>query len=157
MDSDPDDDVLKIVVINRYHSAPPAIGFIHGFGLKRGAIASCVAHDSHNIVAVGVDDDSLAQVINEVIKNNGGIAACSGHERKSVALPIGGIMTGEDGPSVARNYAELDGWVKHVLKSTLKAPFMSLSFMALLVIPQLKMSDLGLFDGGKFSFTQVSY
>lgn len=157
MDSDPDDDVLKIVVINRYHSAPPAIGFIHGFGLKSGAIASCVAHDSHNIVAVGVDDDSLAQVINEVIKNSGGIAACSGNERKSIALPIGGIMTGEDGPSVARNYAELDGWVKHELKSTLKAPFMSLSFMALLVIPQLKMSDLGLFDGGKFSLTQVSY
>lgn len=157
LESDLDEDVLKIVVINRYHSAPPAVGFIHGFGLKSGAIASSVAHDSHNIVAVGVDDDHLAQVINEVIKNCGGIAACSDYQYKSLALPIAGIMTGEDGPGVARKYAELDGWVKHELKSTLKAPFMSLSFMALLVIPQLKMSDLGLFDGGKFSFTQVSY
>jgi adenine deaminase len=149
--SDTKNDVLKIVVVNRYTKAPTAIAFIHRFGLKEGAIASSVAHDSHNIVAVGVDDQSIVDAINLIVDCKGGIS-CVGQGMKNVlALPIAGLMTDADGYSVADAYTLIDQQAKS-LGSNLGSPFMSLSFMALLVIPNLKLSDKGLFDGEKFSF-----
>ncbi|MBS0634876.1 MAG: adenine deaminase [Verrucomicrobia bacterium] len=142
-------DILKLVVVNRYNKAPPAVAFIQGFGLKKGALASCIAHDSHNIIAVGVDDASITRAINAVIANKGGIATDS----ESLALPVAGIMTQEDGYSVAKKYSKIDAEAKK-LGTTLHAPFMTLSFMALLVIPSLKLSDKGLFDGTKFTFVR---
>ncbi len=154
--SDVAQDVLKIVVINRYDTtAIPAIAFIKNFGMKAGAIASTVAHDCHNIIAVGVDDASITNAINSIIESKGGISV-SKNEKESLImpLPIGGLMTDEDGYVVAEKYAAIDKQAKD-LGSTLKAPFMTLSFMALLVIPYIKLSDKGLFDGGKFAFTDL--
>ena len=151
--SDIQKDVLKIVVVNRYHHAPVAVAFVHAFGLKEGAIASSVAHDSHNIVAVGVDDVSLCKAINLVIQARGGVS-CVGNEKEHVLpLPIGGLMSADDGRVVAEAYTAIDLAAK-ALGSTLSAPFMSLSFMALLVIPHVKLSDKGLFDGDRFQFYQ---
>jgi adenine deaminase len=142
-------DILKIVVVNRYHKAPIAMGFIHRFGMKKGAIASSVAHDSHNIVAVGVDDESLLSAINLIIDGKGGVS-CVGKNNSSVlALPIGGLMSADDGYEIAEKYTAIDFAAKQ-LGSTLSSPFMSLSFMALLVIPHVKLSDKGLFDGDSF-------
>ncbi len=152
--ADPGRDMLKIVVINRYEQAEPAIAFIKNFGLKEGAIASSVAHDSHNIIAVGVDDDLLARAINAIIREKGGISAVSGDKEKILPLPVAGIMSAEDGYTVARQYKEMDQLAKH-MGSTLVAPYMTLSFMALLVIPALKLSDRGLFDGVKFTFAPL--
>ena len=153
--SDTDRDILKIVVINRYQNAPPAIAFIKNFGLKHGAIASSVAHDSHNIIAVGVDDESLCEVVNMIIEARGGISAINGKGQKDILkLPIAGIMSDRDGYEVAKEYSAIDQFAKQ-LGCTLASPFMSLSFMALLVIPNLKLSDLGLFDGEKFCFTSL--
>lgn len=152
--SDVENDVLKIVVVNRYQDVPPAVAFIKNFGLKRGAIASCVAHDCHNIVAVGVSDEDLCNVINEIIRNKGGIAQADGDNIQSLALPIAGIMTNASYTEVAQLYTALDEGAKK-LGSKLRAPYMTLSFMALLVIPQLKLSDKGLFDGKVFGFTEV--
>ncbi len=149
--SDVENDILKIVVVNRYKTAPIANAFIKNFGLKHGAIASSVAHDSHNIVAVGVDDESLAKAINLVIKEQGGVSAV-GAADKVLALPVAGLMSNEDGYKVAADYTAIDKMVKEELGSSLAAPFMTLSFMALLVIPHLKLSDLGLFDGDAFKF-----
>lgn len=151
---DPGSDILKIVVKNRYFEAPAAIGFIAGFGLKSGALASCVAHDSHNIVAVGVDDASIQRAINGVIESKGGVAFAEGEELHLLPLPFAGIMSGEDGYEVAARYDQLDRLTK-AHGATLTAPFMTLSFMALLVIPSLKLSDKGLFDGTKFAFTPL--
>jgi adenine deaminase len=151
--TDPEHDVLKIVVMNRYFPAPPAVGFVQGFGLRSGAIASCVAHDSHNIIAVGTDDESIVAAINAIVSSQGGISVVSGNELLVLPLPVAGIMSDEDGYKVAGLYKNLDEQVKKKLKTTLKAPFMTLSFMALLVIPDLKLSDKGLFNGKKFSFT----
>ena len=148
--TDVTNDILKIVVVNRYKEAPVAKGFIKNFGLKRGAIASSVAHDSHNIVAVGVDDESICRAVNLVIEKKGGVS-CVGDQELIVALPVAGLMSTEDGYKVAADYAAIDKAVK-ALGSTLSAPFMTLSFMALLVIPHLKLSDLGLFDGDRFQF-----
>ncbi len=145
-------DVLKMVVVNRYHNATVAIAFIKNFNLKQGAIASSVAHDSHNIVAVGVDDASLAAAINLVIKEKGGVSAVSSNKELVLGLPVAGLMSTGDGYEVAKTYTAIDAFVKEELGSTLAAPFMTLSFMALLVIPHLKLSDKGLFDGDKFSF-----
>ena len=151
--SDIHNDVLKIVVVNRYQPAPVAIAFVHAFGLNEGAIASSVAHDSHNIVAVGVDDDSLCQAINLVINARGGVS-CVGNDKEQVLpLPIGGLMSADDGCIVAEAYTAIDLAAK-ALGSSLSAPFMSLSFMALLVIPHVKLSDKGLFDGDRFQFYQ---
>ncbi len=152
------DDILKIVVVNRYSDAPIARAFVKNFGLKKGAIASSVAHDSHNIVAVGVDDASICQAINLIIKEKGGISCASlsiNEEEQTDAilpLPIGGLMSADDGYSVANAYTAIDKMAKEVLGSDLKAPFMTLSFMALLVIPHIKLSDKGLFDGDIFNF-----
>ena len=148
-------DMLKIAVINRYRpKAPVAVGFIRGFGLRAGAIASTVAHDSHNIVAVGVDDASLAAAVNLVIKHRGGISVVSRGQRVVLPLPIAGLMSDADGRTVARRYTALDAMAKK-LGSKLDAPFMTLSFMALLVIPNLKLSDRGLFSAAKWGFVPV--
>lgn len=151
-ESDVANDILKIVVVNRYKNAPIAKAFIKNFGLKHGAIASSVAHDSHNIVAVGVDDESLMKAVNLVIQERGGVS-CVSHEKEMVlGLPVAGLMSNDDGYKVAAAYTAIDKMVKEALGSTLTAPFMTLSFMALLVIPHLKLSDMGLFDGDKFEF-----
>ncbi|UYQ92274.1 adenine deaminase [Chitinophaga horti] len=152
--SDVTQDVLKIAVVNRYKPAPVALGFIRNFGLKEGAIASSVAHDSHNIIAVGTNDEALCEAVNEIIRCQGGITATGGASTQTLPLPVAGLMSNLDGYEVARRYSELDKAAKQ-LGSTLDAPFMTLSFMALLVIPHLKLSDLGLFDGDKFAFTPV--
>ncbi|HAO45388.1 MAG TPA: adenine deaminase [Ferruginibacter sp.] len=151
-ESDATNDVLKIVVVNRYKNAPVAKAFIKNFGLKQGALASSVAHDSHNIVAVGVDDESLVKAVNLVIKERGGVSAVFGNKEKVLGLPVAGLMSNEDGYQVADAYTAIDKMTKEEMGSTLAAPFMTLSFMALLVIPHLKLSDLGLFDGDTFTF-----
>lgn len=148
-------DLLKIAVVNRYRDAPPALGWITNFGLKRGAIAGSVAHDSHNIVAVGTNDADLCTAINLVIEARGGISLADGNVKTVLPLPVAGIMTNADAYTVAKDYARIDAQAK-ALGSTLAAPFMTLSFMALLVIPHLKMSDLGLFDGDAFQLIQGS-
>ncbi|MCL5022439.1 MAG: adenine deaminase [Nitrospirae bacterium] len=152
--SDPGADILKIAVVNRYRDRPPATGFIKGFGLKRGALASSVAHDSHNIVAVGVDDEDLCRAVNLVIAQKGGLAAVCGEREELLPLPLAGIMSSEDGYEVAERYSALDRMAKE-LGSSLSAPFMTLSFMALLVIPTIKLSDKGLFDGERFEFIDL--
>lgn len=147
-------DILKIVVVNRYHNAPPSIAFIKNFGLKNGAIASCVAHDSHNIVAVGANDTDLMNAINLIIENKGGISLANLHDKQVLPLPVAGIMSNCSASEIANGYTELHLKAKE-LGCHLDAPFMSLSFMALLVIPSLKISDKGLFDGNQFAFTSV--
>ncbi len=147
--ADPSRDILKIAVVNRYKNAKPAIGWITNFGLKHGAIAGCVAHDSHNIVAVGTNDEDLCAAINLVIEARGGVSLSDGKTQNILPLPVAGIMTDADAYSVGEAYAKIDAQAK-ALGSTLGAPYMTLSFMALLVIPHLKISDLGLFDGDAF-------
>jgi adenine deaminase len=188
---DPENDILKIVVVNRYKDAPVAKTLIKNFGLKAGAIASSVAHDSHNIVAIGVDDESICKAVNLVIKNKGGVSLAypdlsggkatnsqptpgqetfkngqtsqseplqpdevpppEGFREAIIPLPVAGLMSAEDGYEVAKKYSAIDKAAKD-LGSKLSAPYMTLSFMALLVIPHLKLSDLGLFDGDSFQF-----
>ncbi len=150
--SDEEKDVLKIVVVNRYNNAPVAKAFIKNFGLKQGALASSVAHDSHNIVSVGVDDESICRAVNLVIEKKGGVSAVGIGKEMVLGLPVAGLMSNEDGYKVAADYTTIDKMTKEELGSTLGSPFMTLSFMALLVIPHLKLSDKGLFDGDKFEF-----
>lgn len=152
-----DRDILKITVVNRYaEDAKPAIGFVRGFGLKNGALASSVAHDSHNIVAVGTSDELLCAAVNAVIRSKGGVAAVDGKgTEKVLPLPIAGLMSPMDGYELAEKYAVIDAWSKNELGCVLSAPFMTLSFLALPVIPSLKMTDLGLFDVGVFGFVEV--
>ncbi len=151
---DTSNDILKIVVVNRYKNERPAIAFIKNFGLKKGAIASSVAHDCHNIVAVGTSDDELCNAVNLIIENSGGICAVNGVEKISLPLPVAGIMSNMNGYDTGNKYKEIDAMAKE-LGSRLKAPFMTLSFMALLVIPDLKLSDKGLFSGKSFSFVDL--
>lgn len=152
--SDVAQDVLKITVVNRYQNAEPAVAFIRNVGLKEGAIASSVGHDSHNIIAVGVDDESIARAVNLIIAAKGGVAAVGKGQEQLLPLPVAGIMSAEDGYKVAEAYAAIDRLSKE-MGSTLASPFMTLSFMALLVIPSLKLSDKGLFDGDTFQFVPV--
>jgi len=152
--SDIEHDVLKLVVYNRYKPSTPAIGFIKNIGLKRGAIASTVAHDSHNIVAVGTSDSEIALAINRIIDCKGGIVACDGDRVSLLPLPIGGLMSDLEGEVIAQQYETVDAMAKE-LGSTLNAPFMTVAFMSLLVIPELKLTDVGLFDGLTFSFTKL--
>lgn len=147
--SDTKKDILKVVVYNRYHAAKPKVGLIQSFGFKTGAIASTVAHDSHNIIAVGVDDESILKAINLVVEEKGGISCVRATESKVIGLPVAGLMSIADPYQVANAYIEIDQMAKS-LGTTLASPFMTLSFMALLVIPHIKMSDLGLFDGDQF-------
>jgi len=166
-------DILKIAMVNRYKNAPVATAFIKGFGMKEGAIASCVGHDSHNIIAVGVDDESLCKAVNLIIENTGGISAVGSAGERVLPLPVAGIMSDKDAHTVGRAYGEIDQFAKELTHAPdvganvgtghalslhsypLHAPFMTLSFMGLLVIPALKLSDLGLFDGAKFEFVDL--
>jgi len=151
-----DMDVLKLVVVNRYYQAPPAVAYIKNFGLKRGAMASSVAHDSHNVIAVGVGDDDIVAAVNLVMDAGGGLSAACTAEKVSrvLPLPVAGLMATGTCEEVGAAYEQLDQLVK-AWGSPLRAPYMTLSFMALLVIPALKLSDRGLFDGGKFEFTPL--
>jgi len=153
-----DQDILKLVVMNRYQSAPPAVAFIKGFGITRGAMACSVAHDSHNVIAVGTSDDDLAAAINAVMDQQGGLSAIchADGDRWVLPLPVAGLMATGTCEEVAHAYLELDEAVKD-WGSTLRAPYMTLSFMALLVIPELKLSDQGLFDGVRFEFTPLVF
>lgn len=152
--SDVEHDILKMVVVNRYHPYTPAVSFIKGFGLKRGALASSVAHDSHNIVAVGVTDSDILHAINLLIEHKGGVTAYCNTEMVAVPLPVAGLMSNGDGYEVAQAYQNANALAKR-LGTTLFAPFMTLAFMALLVIPELKMSDKGLFDVKQFALTSI--
>lgn len=147
------EDILKIVVINRYYNAPVSTGWVKNFGLTEGAIASTVAHDSHNIIAVGADDESIAKAVNLVIKERGGISCVSDNDSIVIPLPVAGLMSDKDGYLIAKEYTEIDTMAKKS-GSKLSAPFMTLSFMALLVIPHLKISDKGLFDGDNFNLVR---
>ena len=150
--SDIERDILLISVTNRYENKKPSVSFIHGFGLKKGAIASSIAHDSHNIVSVGCDEKSMAKAVNTIIDSKGGICAVYEDEVLHLPLPYAGLMSAEDGFEVAKEYEKIDNFTKTSLGSTLHAPFMTLSFMALLVIPDIKLSDKGLFDTNAFHF-----
>ena len=153
--SDPSRDILKLEVLNRYErGAAPAIGFVKNIGLQRGALASSVAHDSHNIVAVGASDQELARAIDLLVRNKGGIVVVDGAQESVLPLPVAGLMSAGDGYVIAEKYQALDAHAKR-LGSTLAAPFMMLSFLALLVIPSLKLSDKGLFNGEKFEFVSL--
>lgn len=153
--ADPANDVLKIAAVNRYEDKPPAIAFVRGIGLKHGAIASSVAHDCHNIVAVGASDEELARAVNLLIANQGGISvAVDGGEDKVLPLPVAGLMSDGYAEEVSSGYADLTHRAQE-LGSRLHAPFMTLSFLSLLVIPSLKLSDRGLFDGSQFAFVPV--
>ena len=147
-------DVLKMTVVNRYKNETPSIAFIKNFGIKEGAIASSVGHDSHNIIAIGVSDEAICKAVNLIIKNKGGVCAVTKTTEKVVALPVAGIMSDQPAEIIGKAYAALDSMAKE-MGSTLRAPYMSLSFMALLVIPSLKLSDKGLFDGNTFKFTSL--
>jgi adenine deaminase len=151
--ADPSRDILKVAVVNRYKKTAPSVGFIKNFGLKNGAIASSVAHDSHNIIVTGTGDDLMSKAVNLIMKHKGGIAAVHGDESDVLPLPVGGIMSDSPGIEVARGYEKLTKMSRN-MGSTLKSPFMLISFMALLVIPSLKMSDKGLFDAEKFEFVE---
>jgi adenine deaminase len=154
--SDTERDLLKIAVINRYErKAPVAVGFIRNFGLKRGALASTIAHDCHNLIVVGADDAAMCAAVNALVDCKGGIAVATGASDVAVMpLPVAGLMSVDDGHEVASEYTRLDRLAKG-LGTPMHAPFMTLSFMALLVIPALKLSDKGLFDGAKFEFTSL--
>ena len=152
--SDIENDILKMAVVNRYQNTDPAVAFIKNFGLTKGAIASSVAHDCHNIVVVGTSDAEICNAVNLVIQNKGGICAVNGLEKKILRLPVAGIISDKDGWETGKLYQEVDAMAK-LLGCQLKAPFMTLSFMALLVIPDLKLSDKGLFSGNGFSFVDL--
>ncbi|CAA0192186.1 adenine deaminase [Tenacibaculum maritimum] len=152
--SDITNDILKMTVVNRYKNAVPSIAFIKNFGLKEGAIASSVGHDSHNIIAVGVSDELICKAVNLLIKNKGGVCAVTETKEEVVSLPVAGIMSDKSAIEIGKSYAALDAMAKE-MGSTLRAPYMTLSFMALLVIPSLKLSDKGLFDGNQFTFTSL--
>ena len=152
--SNPSEDILKMTVVNRYKNAAPSIAFIKNFGLNKGAIASSVGHDSHNIIAVGVSDEMICKAVNLIIENSGGVCAVDEFRENIVSLPVAGIMSDKPAKEIGEAYAELDRMAKE-MGSTLRAPYMTLSFMALLVIPSLKLSDKGLFNGSTFKFTSL--
>lgn len=153
--SDPDRDILKITVVNRYRDSKPAVGFVKNFGLKKGAIASSFAHDSHNIVAVGVTDNDITRAVNLVIEHKGGLALVYDNHEEILELPIAGLMSDQDGYEIAEKYSRITAGAKSI-GSGLRAPYMTLSFMALLVIPEIKLSDKGLFDGKNFKLINLS-
>ncbi|MFH1496008.1 MAG: adenine deaminase [Pseudomonadota bacterium] len=156
LEPDPERDMLLLMVLNRYQpDAKPALAFISGFGFQRGAIASSVAHDSHNLIAVGCSREEIARAVNILVESSGGIAVCDGESVQSLPLPIAGLMSQEPAAMVGQRYAELDHAAR-ALGSPLRAPYMTLSFMALLVIPALKLSDKGLFDGDQFAFVPLA-
>ena len=149
--SDISSDILKIVYVNRYFNTPPQVGFISGIGIKRGAFASSISHDSHNIIAVGCTDADIVIAINEVIKLKGGLVVNDGHKLYTLPLPVGGIMSDQSGEEVANRYTRLNELLFE-MGTSLNSPFMTLSFMALVVIPTLKIGEKGIFDVEKFEF-----
>ena len=154
LESNIENDVLKIAVVNRYNQAPVSCAFIKNFGIKEGAIASSVAHDSHNIIVIGVDDEAMCKATNLIIECGGGLSLVSNDSEMVIGLPVAGLMSDADAETIGKQYSAIDAAAKK-MGSTLKAPYMLLSFMALLVIPELKLSDKGLFDGGSFKFTPL--
>ncbi|MDO5442696.1 MAG: adenine deaminase [Bacteroidia bacterium] len=152
--SDIDRDILKLVVYNRYTPAKPAVAFISGFRLKRGAIASTIAHDSHNIIALGANDDDIVKAVNTLVDSHGGLCIVDGEKMKTLALPVAGLMSPLEGPEVGNAHKELKAMAA-AQGCSFAAPFMTLAFMALPVIPELKLTDLGLFDGMRFNFTKL--
>ncbi len=154
LQSDISQDILKLVVVNRYNPAPPSIAFVKNFGLKKGALASTVAHDSHNIIATGVTDADIVAAINSLIECKGGVSAANESILETLPLPVAGLMSTQDGYIIAEKYDDVDKKIKS-WGCILKSPYMTLSFLALLVIPELKLSDKGLFDGNEFKFTSV--
>lgn len=151
IESDVEADVLKIVVVNRYEEAPPAMGFIHNFGIKEGAIASTVAHDSHNIICVGTSDEYIAQAVNLLVESKGGLSAVNANAARHIPLPVAGLMSDQSAVVIGEAYGEIDALAKE-MGCGLRAPYMTLSFMALLVIPKIKLSDKGMFDAEAFAF-----
>ena len=150
-----EEDLLKLTVVNRYRDAPPAMAYVKNFALKAGAIASSVAHDSHNIIAVGTNDQDLCEAVNLIIAKKGGVAVAHGTHKNILPLEIAGLMSTRDGYEVAAQYTALTNYARSTLGCPLHSPFMTLSFLALLVIPQLKLSDKGLFDGQQFKFVEL--
>ena len=154
--SNPHDDILKIVVLNRYKKKSPVIGFIKGFGLKEGAIASSISHDSHNIISLGTDDNSICNAINLIIKNKGGICYYHNPQNyKILPLPIAGLMSNLPYNEVLEKYIKIDSYVKNILKCKLESPFMSMAFLSLIVIPKLKINAKGLFDSEKLDYIKL--
>ncbi|HEX7022727.1 MAG TPA: adenine deaminase [Trueperaceae bacterium] len=151
---EPERDLLKLAVVNRYAPARPALAFVRGFGLQRGAIASSVAHDSHNLIAVGASDEELCRALNLVVAHQGGLSWVDGGQDDILPLPVAGLMSYENGFEVAERYSELSRHAR-VLGCGLRSPYMTLSFLALLVIPELKLSDKGLFDGRTFELVDL--
>jgi adenine deaminase len=149
MDSSPEKDILKLVLADRYSDDPPVCAFVKGFGLQSGAIAASIAHDSHHIIAVGCSDEDIKNAINLIIRNNGGIAFTKEQNSEILKLPYFGLMTHEPGKEVAEKYIKLNQLVLDT-GCNINAPFMSLSFLALTVIPELKINHNGLFDVGLF-------
>ena len=152
--SDPARDILKLVVLNRYQEAAPAVAFITGFGLRQGAIASSTAHDCHNIIALGATDQAILRAVDLLMDNRGGIVVVTDTGEQVLPLPVAGLMAADDGWQVAEEYRKINALARET-GTRLKAPFMTLAFMALLVIPELKLSDRGLFDAATFSFTPL--
>ena len=151
---DVENDILKITVLNRYDNSKPAVAFIRGIGIKQGALACSIAHDSHNLIAVGTSDEAIAGALNKIIESKGGLAAVDAKSSEHLALPLAGLMSDRKGEEVAALYHALNRKAAE-MGSPLRAPFMTLAFMALLVIPKLKLSDKGLFDGTNFAFTAL--
>lgn len=152
--SDPSHDILKIVVLSRYADDPVQIGFIKNIGLKKGAIASSIAHDSHNIIAVGATDKDIVEAVNRLVENKGGIVVGTEENLFDLPLEVAGLMSTLDGKEVASRYHLLNTEAKK-LGTSLESPFMTLAFMSLLVIPELKLGDKGLFDVTKFEFVEL--
>jgi len=147
--ANPQNDILKIVLLDRYSNTLPQVAFIKGFGLKKGALAASIAHDSHHIVAVGCDDISLKASLKWVVSNRGGLCFFNGEEGDGLQLPYFGLMTDENGEKVSRVYEQLNQKVKE-FGCSLESPFMTASFMALTVIPEIKINHNGLFDSINF-------
>ncbi len=152
--ADVDRDILKIVVVNRYTPSKPVVGFIRNFKMKKGAIAGSIAHDSHNIIAIGTNDEDIVKAVNAIIESKGGIVACTENDVDMLALDVAGLMSRDDAEIVAQKYDVVSRKAK-AFGSNLNAPFMTMAFMALLVIPELKIGDQGLFDVSKFEFTSL--
>jgi len=152
--ADVNHDILKIVVVNRYTTAQPVVGLIKNFNLKKGAIAGSIAHDSHNIIAIGTNDDDIVNAINTIIETKGGIVACDKDDMEMLPLDVAGLMSREEAEQVAKKYDKVSQKAKD-FGSKLNAPFMTMAFMALLVIPELKIGDKGLFDVSKFEFISL--
>ena len=154
VEADLDRDLLLLAVLSRYSDAPASLALAKNMGLQRGTIASSIAHDSHNIIAIGTSRKDIARAINLIVESRGGISAVEGEEEMLLALPIAGLMSDGDGVSVAREYEAIDAFAKK-LGAKPKSPFMTLSFLALPVIPELKLSDRGLFDAEKRDFVPL--